>query len=84
MGLAGPSAGRRVTADAGCGGLGNRIGDQPQRLFPKVEHVSMHRVVAHLAYALGTLGACLLAVLAVDRLTTTSARQDFARQEGDE
>lgn len=46
-------------------------------------------VATALAYGLGTLGAALLAVLAVDRVTTTStrqtaARQDFELQEGDE
>ena len=37
-----------------------------------------------LAYGGGTLAAAVLAVLAVDRLTTDSQRQDFERHEGDE
>jgi CrcB protein len=37
-----------------------------------------------LAYCVGTLGASLLAVLLVDRLTTEQQRQDFERAEGDE
>ena len=37
-----------------------------------------------IAYGAGTLLAALLAVLAVDRLTTVSDRQDFDQLEGDE
>jgi CrcB protein len=37
-----------------------------------------------LAYCAGTLGASLLAVLVVDRLTTEQQRRDFESAEGDE
>ena len=36
-----------------------------------------------LAYCLGTLGASLLAVLLVDRITTDQQRLDFENAEGD-
>lgn len=42
-----------------------------------------HLVLA-LAYCLGTLAAALLAVLAVDRLTTAGQRHDFESTGGDE
>jgi fluoride ion exporter CrcB/FEX len=42
------------------------------------------QVAMAFAYCLGTLAAALLAVLAVDRLSTAEQRHGFESQEGDE